>query len=104
MKVRDKYPTTLGSTIRCLRKKRALTLKELGSRVGLSQAYLSEIETDKKAANINTYRLIAGGLNIPYEAMIFLSMNPYNLEEPFGLWWKFYGEQINDLVQSVFLV
>lgn len=49
----------LGSRIKKLRKKRGATLKEVADATGLSQGYLSQIETDKVEPSISVLRKLA---------------------------------------------
>lgn len=49
----------LGSRIKKLRKERGATLKEVADATGLSQGYLSQIETDKVEPSISVLRKLA---------------------------------------------
>lgn len=49
----------LGSRIKKLRKERGATLKEVADAAGLSQGYLSQIETDKVEPSISVLRKLA---------------------------------------------
>jgi DNA-binding XRE family transcriptional regulator/PHD/YefM family antitoxin component YafN of YafNO toxin-antitoxin module len=52
------------SPVRPLRQWRELTQEELAAKAGISQGYLSEIETAKKTGDITTLRAIAAALGV----------------------------------------
>lgn len=54
----------LGMTIKRLRKDRGWTLEEFGKQTGLSAAYLSELERDRKNPPLSTCRVIAHALGL----------------------------------------
>lgn len=55
----------IGRRIREERKRQGLTLKELGQLVGLSAAYLSQMENGHVNINITNLELIGQGLGVP---------------------------------------
>ena len=55
------------SPIRPLRKWRKLTQEELAEKAGITQAYLSELETGRKVGNVATLRSIASALGVGIE-------------------------------------
>ncbi len=52
------------SAVRVFRKHRGMTIAELAAKTGLSQPYISEIETGKKAGSFEALKSIAGALMI----------------------------------------
>ncbi|MBM3542529.1 MAG: helix-turn-helix transcriptional regulator [Alphaproteobacteria bacterium] len=56
--------------MRTLRRARGLTLDGLAGRVGVSKAYLSEIETGKKPGSLKTLRRVATALEIDVRDLI----------------------------------
>jgi len=54
----------IGSTIKRLRKQKRMTLKEMSKITGIQTGSLSRIENDKMNGSLNTYMLIAGGLDL----------------------------------------
>ena len=56
--------------MRTLRHARGLTLDGLAGRVGVSKAYLSEIETGKKPGSLKTLRRVAAALEIDVRDLI----------------------------------
>jgi transcriptional regulator with XRE-family HTH domain len=57
---------TIGENIRRERKKKNITQKELGEKVGISNTYLSDMEIGRTNPSIKTLRKIAQGLDIHY--------------------------------------
>jgi DNA-binding XRE family transcriptional regulator len=55
------------SPIGPIRKWRGLTQEDLAKKAGISQGYLSELETGKKTGDIATLRAIAGSLDVSIE-------------------------------------
>lgn len=56
--------SSIGLTLLKFRKEKSLTLQQLAEEVGLSAAYLSQIENDKASPSINTLRHLARALGI----------------------------------------
>ncbi|NDK30951.1 helix-turn-helix domain-containing protein [Nesterenkonia haasae] len=54
----------LGARLRRLRKRRGLTLTELGARAGVSPQYLSEVERGRKEASSEMIAAISGALGL----------------------------------------
>ena len=54
----------IGSTIKRLRKQKRMTLKDMAKLTGIDVSTLSRIENDKMEGGLNTYVLIAGGLDL----------------------------------------
>ncbi|NSL53298.1 helix-turn-helix domain-containing protein [Calidifontibacillus erzurumensis] len=57
---------TFGGLIRETRKKRGLSMIELGEKLNISQGYLSKIENNKKIPNIKVIKRLSEVLNIPF--------------------------------------
>jgi len=62
------------------RRNQGLSQRELARRAGLSAAYVSEIESGRKAPTLTTLRSLASGLGVPTEAL--LSPSPVELVGP----------------------
>ncbi len=52
------------------RTERGLTLDALAEKSGLSKAYLSQIETGKRAGTTKTMRAIANALDVPLDVLV----------------------------------
>jgi len=57
---------SIGDNIRKYRKIKNITQKELGETIGISNTYLSDIETGRTNPSIKTLKKIAKGLEINY--------------------------------------
>jgi DNA-binding XRE family transcriptional regulator len=56
--------------IRVWREYRGLTAADLAARIGISAAYLSELETGKKTGGVETLRKLAGALNLDIDDLV----------------------------------
>lgn len=56
--------TNVGAQLRALRRARRLTLREIGSRAGLSESFLSQLERGQTGATIASLQRIAGALGV----------------------------------------
>lgn len=55
----------IGSTIRAIRKRKNITIAKLCEETGLSQGFMSQVETNKTSPSISTLENIADALNVP---------------------------------------
>jgi len=55
----------IGSTIRAIRKRKKITIAQICAETGLSQGFLSQVETNKTSPSIATLDHIAKALNVP---------------------------------------
>lgn len=58
------------SRIRTFRNYRKMTVSELAEAVGISQPYLSEIETGKKTGSVDVLKRIAAVLNVDLDDLV----------------------------------
>jgi transcriptional regulator with XRE-family HTH domain len=61
--------SALGARVRSLRRQRGLTLKELGSRAGLSHPFLSQLERGLARPSVGSAERIAGALDVPVASL-----------------------------------
>ena len=61
---------SIGDNIRKYRKIKNITQKELGETIGISNTYLSDIETGRTNPSIKTLKKIAKGLEINYMELL----------------------------------
>ena len=78
----DKLFLSIGARIREERKKSGLTQEDLADMAGISNNFVSFIETGQKVASIMTLKKIADALKIPMGALF--SNIPYNNEKKGG--------------------
>lgn len=55
----------IGSTIRAIRKRKNITIAQICEETGLSQGFMSQVETNKTSPSISTLENIAQALNVP---------------------------------------
>ena len=55
----------IGSTIRAIRKRKNITIAQICEATGLSQGFMSQVETNKTSPSISTLESIAQALNVP---------------------------------------
>lgn len=94
----------LGITIKNIRKQKKLTQKEFASQCGITQTYLSQIESNSKEPNLSTLKSISQNLNTPLPILFFLSMTdddvPSNKREAFQI----ISPSVKSLVNEFFSV
>jgi transcriptional regulator with XRE-family HTH domain len=91
----------LGRTIAELREKKGLKQGDLAERTGITQSYLSQIESNKREPNISTLKSICKILEIPLPIIFFLSIDdkdfPERKKEAFVMLQPLIKNLINDL-------
>ena len=55
----------IGSTIRAIRKRKNITIAQICDTTGLSQGFMSQVETNKTSPSISTLENIADALKVP---------------------------------------
>jgi transcriptional regulator with XRE-family HTH domain len=71
----------VGKTVREIRKKQRMTMKEVAVKIGVSESLISQIENDKISPSIDTLLNIAEVLNIDFDYLFrqFKKDNPVNI-------------------------
>ncbi len=64
----------LGTTIKNIRKQKGQTQGEFASLCGISQTYLSQVESNQKEPKLNILKIISENLKVPLPILFFLSM------------------------------
>lgn len=68
---REERPTTLGEELRSIRETRGLTLRAIEKATGISNAYLSQLETGKiEKPSPNYLYKLAEIYNVPYDLLM----------------------------------
>ncbi|WP_040951780.1 helix-turn-helix domain-containing protein [Gorillibacterium massiliense] len=60
----------IGSTIRAIRKRKNITIAQICEKTGLSQGFMSQVETNKTSPSIVTLESIAAALNVPLSYLL----------------------------------
>lgn len=58
------------SPLKLWREHRGISARDLADRAGLSQAYVSQIETGKREGSINAMKALAGALNVGLDDLV----------------------------------
>jgi transcriptional regulator with XRE-family HTH domain len=91
----------LGDTLSGLREARGLKQREVAEKSKITQAYLSQIENNRKEPNMSTLRAISEILEVPVPVIFFLSMEqndfPEKKKEAFAIISPLIKSLINDL-------
>jgi XRE family transcriptional regulator, regulator of sulfur utilization len=92
----------LGATIKSLRKQKGLTQEEFASKCGITQTYLSQIESNLKEPNLSTLKSISDQMNVPLPIMFFLSMTDDDVQPNKRKAYVIVGPSVKSLVNEFF--
>lgn len=70
----------IGHAIKVCRSSRKLSLDEVSTRSGLSQSYLSLIETGKREPTLSSIEKLSKALAVPTPVLMFLAANESELQ------------------------
>lgn len=70
----------IGNTIKDIRIKKGYKQNEFAKKCGLTQAYLSKIESNQKEPTLSVLRTIASILEIPLPVMFFHSLTQEDID------------------------
>ena len=71
----------LGNTIKSIRKSKGIKQNSLAELCGISQTYLSQIESNQKEPNISTLKTICSNLKISLPIVFFLALDENDIPE-----------------------
>ena len=93
----------LGESIKSLRKRKNISQGELALSCKITQAYLSQIENNRKEPNLATLKTISKELDVPLPIIFYTAMSeediPDSKKEAFGM----INPSLNNLISSIFL-
>lgn len=69
----------IGSTIRAIRKRKNITIAQICEETGLSQGFMSQVETNKTSPSISTLENIAQALNVPLAYLLLKKEERMNI-------------------------
>lgn len=70
----------IGTVIKEARQKRGIKQYELAKLSGITQTYLSQIESNEKEPNMSTLKIISSHVNLPIPILFFLSLDENDVE------------------------
>jgi transcriptional regulator with XRE-family HTH domain len=94
----------LGNIIKNTRKQKKLTQIEFASTCGITQTYLSQIESNLKEPNLSTLKRISNSLNIPLPILFFLSMTEEDVQPNKRKAFEIVSPSVNSFVNEFFSV
>ena len=71
----------IGSAIEIIRKKKSMRQNQLAERAGITQSYLSLIESNKKEPNTKTLKIIASALDTPLPILLLYAIDKEDIPE-----------------------
>jgi transcriptional regulator with XRE-family HTH domain len=92
----------LGKTIKHIRIAKKISQKELSESAGITQAYLSLIEGNKKEPSISKLDRISTALGIPVSILIYMSMDETEMDEKQKLIYSQIGKPFKELLKKEF--
>ncbi|MFK7691862.1 helix-turn-helix domain-containing protein [Paenibacillus sp. HJGM_3] len=69
----------IGSTIRAIRKRKNITIAQICEETGLSQGFMSQVETNKTSPSISTLESIAQALKVPLAYLLLKKEDRMNI-------------------------
>ena len=94
----------LGNIIKNIRKQKGLTQNEFASLCGITQTYLSQIESNSKEPNLSTLREISENLKIPLPILFILSMTEDDVQPSKRKAFEIVSPSVKSLVNEFFAV
>ncbi|MFD3293424.1 helix-turn-helix transcriptional regulator [Aquirufa sp. KTFRIE-69F] len=94
----------LGNQIKNIRKQKGQTQAEFATSVGITQTYLSQIESNLKEPNLSTLKSISEGLDVPLPILFFLSMTEEDIGPNKRNAFKIVSPSVKSLVNEFFAV
>lgn len=94
----------LGITIKNIRKQKGQTQSVFASICGISQTYLSQIESNQREPNLSTLKIIGNELNVPLPILFFLSLNKDDIQQNKREAFEIINPSVKSLVNEFFAV
>jgi transcriptional regulator with XRE-family HTH domain len=92
----------LGKAIKTIRQQRGINQTSLAELSGITQTYLSQIESNQKEPNISTLRSIADQLNVPLPILFFLSLDDNDIKPEKRIAFNHLGPSIKSMIAEFF--
>jgi len=92
-----------GSTIKQLRSRQGINQQVLADRVGVTQTYLSLLESDLKTPSINLINSLSKELKIPSSILVYLTLNKDEIPKKKHEAFEKINPLIEDLIQQILI-
>jgi len=93
----------VGAVIKQFRKKLGINQLELASKSDITQAYLSQIENNKKDPNLSTLKSICRALEIPLPILFFSSISEGDVPDEKKEAYLIMAPAMKEMISSLFL-
>lgn len=94
----------LGSVIKDIRKQKGQTQTEFASACGITQTYLSQIESNTKEPNLSTLKDISAKLDIPLPILFYMSLNDDDIAPEKRKAFEIINPSVKSLINEFFRV
>lgn len=94
----------LGNIIKSIRKQKGQTQGEFAVSCGITQTYLSQIESNLKEPNLSTLKSISEKLDVPLPILFFLSMTEEDVQPDKRKAFQIVSPSVKSLVHEFFTV
>lgn len=94
----------LGNIIKNIRKQKGQTQGTFALSCGITQTYLSQIESNLKEPNLSTLKVISENLNMPLPILFFLSMTEEDIQPSKRKAFQIVSPSVKSLVNEFFAV
>jgi XRE family transcriptional regulator, regulator of sulfur utilization len=91
----------LGTTIKKYRNKKGINQKTFAKKCEISQAFLSQIENNKKDPTLSILKSISKCLDIPLPLLFFLSLEPKDIKASKRQAFELVEKPIKSLIEQV---
>lgn len=92
----------LGKYLKMKRKEKGLSQGAICKAIGVTQTYLSLIETGKSNGTLELWQKIADALQIPLGVMMFMSMNTWDMTEDQQRKYNILAPMIEGAIKEIF--
>jgi transcriptional regulator with XRE-family HTH domain len=91
----------IGQSIKQLRKERGISQKKFAKETGISQTYLSLVESGKRDCTIHFLEIIAKGLNMPLSVLFWFSIEAKDVLDDKKEHFEFLKPSIDQMIKSL---
>lgn len=92
----------LGLVIKKIRQDRKQTQIEFATDCGITQTYLSQIESNSKEPNLSTLKQIGRAVEIPLPILVFLSLDKEDIDSKKKADFDLLAPKVKDLIDEFF--
>jgi transcriptional regulator with XRE-family HTH domain len=94
----------LGNTIKRIRKSKGYTQDEFAPICGITQTYLSQIETNQKDPNLSVLKTIAEKLSVPLPILFFQSITEDDVQPAKKEFFNAISPSVKQIIDEIFTV